>query len=652
MGALFWQNTRFQIAAVCILVVVLFDFARRRRLRIRSSRFFSAMLALACFNLVFDVVTVYTISHPLVVPAWLNRLCHQLFIGSLDTLAYCLFLYVALISRSQRKLPLWFLLVMSLPYAAALALVGFGDLHYYYVGMRAYSYGPMAYSIFLCVSVYIVAIDIYIFHYRKGFSLRRRLAIIAATLIWIAVGVIQYLRPWLLLSGLGVALMLLYIYLTFENPNEHLDHDTACFTRRAFRLMLTELCSANKRFLVLYVTLYDLPQINNRHGHRVGEKLLREVSLALQGAFSEKVFHYRGNALTVIVPDERTLRERLDEFEEHMALPILVGRQRFQPAYHIDVMPCPQYAATSDEIFELLEYLYPQTEQDVSVPVHFVTDGYVAQKARAATVLRLVENAVANDGFEVVYQPIFSVSHGGFISAEALVRLRDRETVGFVPPDEFIPIAEQHGFIIGLGEAVLSQVCRFLSAEAPQMLGVRYVEVNLSGLQMDDPDLAPSLLRILAQYEISPQLINFEVTESVAVNSGSIFQQNMKALRDAGASFSLDDFGTGYSNLSRVAEERYDLIKFDKSLIWPCFGEEPDSPRIVLESIARMSNGLRLPIVAEGVETAEQALLLQGLGVEYMQGYLYAKPLPPEAFMALLRERKNPDDSQEKEKTK
>ncbi len=637
MGSFFWQNTRFQIAAICILAVVLFDYARRKRLNLRSTRFFSAMLIIAAVNLLFDLVTVYTISHQDVVPDWLNRLCHQVFIGSLDTLAYCLFLYVALLSRKQRRLPRWFLALMSLPYLASLALILFGPLYYHFEGADGYSYGPMANSIFLCLSAYIITIDVYLLHYRREFSRRKLMTIVVATVIWIVVGVTQYLQPSLLLSSLGVSLMLLYIYLTFQSPSEYLDHDTACFNRRAFRMQLSELFSEGKQFLVLDVILYDLPRINNQHGYGVGMQMLREISAAVQSAFGERVFHYRGNALTVIVKDEETFRSQLDRLQEKLALPIQIGRQRYLTPYHIDVLSCPQFAAGDEEVFELLDYLYPRTEQDVSTSVHFADDACIAQKSRAATVLRMLEAAVANDGFDVVYQPIYAVSRGGFISAEALVRLRDRDTIGFVPPDEFIPIAEKNGLIDELGAAVLTQVCRFLSSESPQTLGIRYVEVNLSGLQMDDPALADTLLSILAQFHLEPGLINFEVTESVAVHSSATFQQNMVALRNAGASFSLDDFGTGYSNLSRLAKEPYDLIKFDKSLIWPCFGDEPDSARIVLESSARMSNSLRMPIVAEGVETDQQAEMLRTLGVEYMQGYLYAKPLPPEELMSFLR---------------
>ena len=636
MHALFWQNLHFQIAAICIMTVLVFDYFRRKRLNIAQTRCFSTLLALAVLNLALDVATVYTISHP-EVPAWLNRLCHQLFIGSMNSLSYCLFLYVTVLTRTQRRISRRFLLLLSIPYAVSMLMVVFCPLHYHVDEQHVYSFGPMAYSIFICVTIYLVIIDVYIAHYRKLFTTRKRVTIAIATAIWIVVAIVQYLKPHLLLSSLGISLMLMYIYLAFQSPGEYLDHDAGCFNRRAFRSILREQYDAQRPTWVMNLVLSDLPQLNLRYGNRTGQQLLRQISAYLQGLFGDAVFHYRGNSLAAVSHNQAKFDAAMQKLEERFTQPWAVDALRFQPAYHADVVYCPQYAKTADEVFELLDYLFGREPDDESSPhICTVCEAAAARKERALLVQQVVEQAIHSDGLSVVYQPIWNVKDGGFTSAEALVRLKDTTTAGFVGPDEFIPIAERNGWIVELGEKVLEQVCRFCAQNKPWEKGVHYIEVNLSGLQMDDPELADRLLTILRHYNIAPSFINFEVTESVAVASGEAFMRNMKALRAAGASFSLDDFGTGYSNLARVAQSHYDLIKFDKSLIWPCFGESPQSPAIVLESMANMAGALMLPIVAEGVETGEQSALLKKLGISYMQGYLYSKPLPAEGYADFL----------------
>lgn len=636
---MFLTNIRFQIASVCFLCVLGFDYFRRRKLPTLTTRVFGHMLLIAAFNLCCDIVTVYAICNIDTVSPHMLRLSHQLFIGSLDVLIYCLFIYVAVISRQQRRISRLRLALYSLPFAVSMLMVIFGGLEYYNDGVKAYSCGPMANTVYVCVTIYIFMIDAFIHHYRDNFSRRKRATILIATLIWVAVAVIQSRHPELLISGLGVSLMLMYIYLTFENPLEYYDRETSSFNRRAFRLMITELLEKNKPFYAADIVIENINRINARYGSRVGAQLIHRISGMLTERFDKLVFHYRGNALVVLEGSEKLLNERLSEAKEMLDKAWEIDGLRLRPVYHIDVIECPRYADKTDEVFGMLDYLYSAQETANGSPIRAACEETERSKRRAETVERIIEEALQSDGLEVVYQPIYSVTHGGFATAEALVRLKDTQTVGFIPPDEFIPLAEKRGLINKLGEQVVNLVCGFAARERLTQYGLRYIEVNLSGMQMDDPELAGRMREIIELHELSPAFINFEVTESVAVDACEVFRQNLQSLRLMGASFSMDDFGTGYSNLKTVAEARYDLIKFDKSLLWPCFGDKPENPRIVLENMARMAVDLKLPIVAECVETHEQAELLRSLGVEYMQGYLYSKPLRENDFVEFIRER-------------
>lgn len=168
------------------------------------------------------------------------------------------------------------------------------------------------------------------------------------------------------------------------------------------------------------------------------------------------------------------------------------------------------------------------------------------------------------------------------------------------------------------------------------MVWNKYIEVNLSGTQSMDEKLPETLLQITEKYQVEPGFINLEITETAAVHAGARLFSNMKKLRQAGCHFSMDDFGTGYSNLSQVAEINFELIKLDKSLLWPCFEEKGEKAEVILKACIDMIHRLGCSIVAEGVETEEQMKLLMAQKVEYLQGYYYARSMPETNYMEFL----------------
>ena len=173
-----------------------------------------------------------------------------------------------------------------------------------------------------------------------------------------------------------------------------------------------------------------------------------------------------------------------------------------------------------------------------------------------------------------------------------------------------------------------------------EQYGLDYIEVNISGIQATHKDIDSRLMGIIKKAGISPKNINLEITETASVKNEHRLNQNMQELRDSGFSFSMDDFGTGYSNLSQMSRTFYDLVKIDKSLLWPAFGfhtgtDEAEQKRalLLLENVIRMLHDIPTGIVAEGVETEEMAQFLIEHGVEHLQGFYYARPIPKNEFL-------------------
>ena len=265
----------------------------------------------------------------------------------------------------------------------------------------------------------------------------------------------------------------------------------------------------------------------------------------------------------------------------------------------------------------------------------FIDDEELSERRRAFELQQTIEWALENDKIEIYYQPIYNIKAGRFSSMEALVRLRD-ENGNLMMPIDFIEFAEKNGMILKLGEAIFRKVCQFIRYNHIEDYGIDYIEVNLSVIQCMQNDLAREFKNIMGEYEIAPNKINIEVTETAAINTKKTLDNNMKELLEYGTSFSLDDFGSGYSNLTYVVDMPRSIIKLDRSLTLAY--DSSDKARVATEYSVEMIHKLGLEIVVEGVETEEQYLNFKRLGVEYIQGYYFSKPIPSANVLDYVRE--------------
>ena len=216
------------------------------------------------------------------------------------------------------------------------------------------------------------------------------------------------------------------------------------------------------------------------------------------------------------------------------------------------------------------------------------------------------------------------------------MRLRDPD-MGFISPAEFIPVAEESGMIVQIDKYVLEEACRLLAETEVRALGIRYIECNLSVVDCIQSDLADRVLDTLRRYHISPEEINLEVTETAEEGVSYTMSENIRKLSREGVTFSLDDFGTGYSNLMRMTQMPLTIIKLDRSVVQPAF--ENDYSYKILLGMIRLVRTLHKRIVAEGIETEEQAVKLARLSVDHIQGFYYARPLSKDNFLRFLRDK-------------
>lgn len=632
---MFALNVRFQIASLIFMFIIIFTYIRTTKLSLLSTKFFSLYVFSATLYLFADIATVYTITHMDTVPGYINRLAHQAFIIALECCIVGLFLYVAILGKNQKRFSKFRMALLLLPFAISIVIAICGPLYYFNNGKIAYSYGPMVVGVYVTIVTYLLMTMVATFYYRNVLPAKTTISVRIAIIVWIVFAAVQFTYPGLLISSIGIVAMVLFLYLSFENPKEHIDQDIGCFNKRAFHLIISEDVNAGKPFRVVNIVIENFTDINKYFGRNMGNQLLENAYVTIKKFHGDKIYRSHTNSLTFITDsDDKNLLAYCEYLNTLFNQPFHIQNYNVSAKAHMDIIEVPKFAKTEDEIYDIIKYMAEQTNMDQFV--RSVNANYIQKMERVSQIEKMLYKAIDTDGFRVQYQPIFSTKDMHFISAEALVRLKDTDTIGYVSPEEFIPIAEQMGIILKIGAIVFEKVCMFMKENQVKNLGIHYIEINLSSLQCMDTNLPEQLNEIMKKYNINPESINLEITETAWVESGKLLQNNIDKLKEFGCSFSMDDFGTGYSNLSQMADVSYDIVKIDKSLLWRCFEADNTKAVLILQNVIGMLKDINIKIVVEGVETEEQAQWLTELGVDYFQGYLYSKPINEQDYIMFL----------------
>jgi EAL domain-containing protein (putative c-di-GMP-specific phosphodiesterase class I)/GGDEF domain-containing protein len=423
-----------------------------------------------------------------------------------------------------------------------------------------------------------------------------------------------------------------------QNRNEVVDGTTKLYNQTAFYDKLQGMISNNTPFSITLIMLEDTTRISYSLGYGYLNLITQEVAGFIKSTLTSNEKFYIRNGCFVLL-NMKHHDKLYSEAKEKLT-------NRFRKNWHINDLSInlsaticqlkfPEQISTYSEIYDYIDHLITTPSTVTKAEQIRVSEISVSNRMREQQVRKAIALAMLNQTFEVYYQPIYSVKDQRFISAEALVRLRDPK-LGNIPPDEFIPLTEREGTITKLGMQIFEMVCSFLKHSELHRLGIRYIEVNLSVVQCMQSNLIEQLSALMKKYKIHPDQICLEITETVAVNTPEIVRRLFQELDQQGMSFALDDYGSGYSNVNYILELPFNYVKLDKSIVWDYF--KNDFGKISLESTIAMMKSLNIELIAEGIETKEQADALARLGVNYLQGYYYSKPIPSEEFTALIAE--------------
>ncbi|MGN0152722.1 MAG: putative bifunctional diguanylate cyclase/phosphodiesterase [Wujia sp.] len=433
-----------------------------------------------------------------------------------------------------------------------------------------------------------------------------------------------------------LAALALTLYYYMQNPGMITDPVTRQFNRKFMGEYVQSRFVSGKKFGVIALAMDDFKFINKTYGVDNGDNLLLQIGGFLNSLkASKEVFRFGSDQFCVVVNKNPEDIDRIagfihDRFKHPWYSETQYG---IMMSASVCCIECPRDAENYGELIEVLDYAMSVAKKTSKGKVTLAKNLDLDKIKQDKAVEKAVKQAMDRDELMVYYQPIFSVSKGAYNSAEALVRLHD-ETLGWISPEIFIPIAEKNGLIIEMGEMILKKVCRFIHDFKLSETTVEYIEVNISPVQLMQLNFADRVKQIMEEYDVRPEQINIEITETATMSSASIVNENIGKLVDYGISFSLDDYGSGYANIDYINKMPFKIIKLDKFIIWDAF--KNSKAGITLEYTIGMLNALQLYIVAEGVETEEMQEHLTRIGCHYMQGWYYSKAVADTEFMKLI----------------
>lgn len=629
---MYFDIVKMQMVAGCFLILIIVEYFRYRRLPLLSSKFFIALLGFSILNLALDFTTAYTIMHLDTIPVWINRIFNTLYYISFIGIMASLYFYVDFFGREQRRETKAMLFAKVLPAFCGFIGLWFINPHYYFDGSKLYTYGTAVWVSAVFCGTYMVMICFSLF--TKEFSLGKMIRIVSGLGLWVLLMLIQILMDGVLLAAFANTVLVFSIYCAVENPLKHIDQATNCYNEKALKHMIDEVMQYNKASHFIHIHIDNYDKISSRIGVNSFNKIIQNITSTYVEKKPFVVFRRSANSFVLIAENnEIPLEEKIQNITSYVSR---AGDFAFR--FHMDIIASSAIEMYKDlqKIMDYQNYSFSYADKRI---VRYVDSSIMSIIERKDKVIELLNNAINKKGFEVYYQPIYSTKTNSFFSAEALVRMKDDTTIGYVSPQEFIPLAEREGLAGALGSIMFAKVCEFLTDERVRAMNLEYMDVNLSPIQCTNKNLYKELYKTIEDNNLNPEWINFEVTEAAVIENGTNINNMMNELRQYGCKFSLDDFGTAYSNPSVLAKNDYHVVKIDKSLLWPCFSSnnaEANRSRMVLKSVVDLIFGLGSDIVAEGIENVEQFNLLKEMGVSNMQGYFFAKPMNDRDFIEFL----------------
>ena len=623
----------YDIAALVLAVNILIHFYHKKGIRLPQTYVFIALIWLSLVTDLVDMLTVVMDQYRFpVIPVYIVNL---VYLVGFNVLPFLYYLYLFNVVKSRADWTAKDRILLYAPVGCTILMIISSPLTrliFYYNIEEGYCHGFGFPLLYISTVVYMVASICVAVRARVKLTMWQKISVCVYVMSSVLGIILQVLFPDVLVIQFAVCISLLFLYMSLESPDDDEDKGFAVYNRRGFDKMAANAVERQEPFHVLVISITNFQAVREAAGVVFGKALQKSVIDRINARIKPVPLCYLSEGrLAVIFGEKQSTEKIVTAIQEELKRPISLQDMSIQLETTLLQSDYPREVKTVEDIMDSVDYSVTLPFESSDGEVLHVTGEILEGRRRESRILQIMQQALAKKSFQVYYQPIFSVEKQKYNSAEALIRLFDRE-LGFISPEEFIPMAEKNGMILKIGEFVFRTVCEMMARERIWEKGIDYIEVNLSVVQCMQEDICEMLYGIMDEYGIPYSCINFEITETTLSND--ILWNMMERMTVGGSTFSLDDYGTGYSNLTNVLKYPFHIVKLDKSMVW--YAMENEMAMKALRHTVSMIRDLNMHIVAEGVETEEQLEILKDMGCEYLQGYYFSKPVPEKDFLAKL----------------
>lgn len=632
---MYYDIVKLQIASACFLFLIVCEFFNYKKLPLLSTKCFTGMLISAVINLVLDFITAYTILHLDTFNVGLNRALNTIYYMSFIVMIIFLYMYINFFGREQKRENRYVLIAKLIPGIVGAIILCFCNPKYYYDGNIVYTYGISVQITGIICFIY-VCMTYFDLFYHKSLSPKLIKASIGVFL-WSILMLIEVLSSGVVVSALANTILIFIIFSTVENPKMLLDQGVKCFNDRGLKLMIDEIKAHNKNCYFIHIHIDNYENLSSRLGYKNLNRVFYNMLQSYVKKYPYQAFRRTANSFVLIISSNDLIENSIKRIKEHIAKFDFLLLQ-----YHIDVVSNEAFRNHQglESILDYENYMFSYMDKR---DYRFIDDAIEKPIMRKNQIIELLKYAINHDGFDVFYQPIYDAKKEKYTQIEALVRLKDDKRLGYISPEEFIPLAEREGLIGQIGDIVFTNVCNFINESKEQISSIDTVSINISAVQCTNLNLFTGMLRQINLNNIDPHKIEFEISEEDLLSGGEKINEVLDELKRIGCNIAIDDFGLLYGNILNLTNEKIKTIKIDKSLIWPCFSSDEianNKHKVLLQEIISLIKSLGYEIIAEGIETNNQFLMLKDFGVLKHQGYYFSRPMKACDLIEFLNKQK------------
>ncbi|MDE7086706.1 MAG: EAL domain-containing protein, partial [Clostridia bacterium] len=453
----------FDYAGICVIAAVMFSFFYRQTIKTRSSQFFIAFMAVALFTVILDIVSTETLKYTQQIPLWLCYIPQILYLSALVANPVIYLFYILAVVGDKKfinKRVYWAVLV---PFAIQILFVLIspfinGAGIFWFTENKEYVHGPLLYVQYAITFAYILGSLIYVIIRRKSFTRIQEITIYLYIAICIITVIIQMIFPELLVQQFGITIAVMLIYMSLQNPQDYIDKKLGAFNGLAFETILNGNAVRGKKFGGLGVRITGLRYIGDALGEESESEILREiVQFLINEAGKKHVFVISQTKYAILLNEGVDCKNLTDKIYGRFAQPFSSNGAAISLAVNTCFIQCPEVAAQSKDVLSIMDFCLDEKNAAERNETVIAQKDILAKGQRETLILQAMRKGLKENGFEVFYQPIYSVEKNRLTSAEALIRMKDAG-LGFISPDEFIPLAEKNGLILDIGEFVFRDV--------------------------------------------------------------------------------------------------------------------------------------------------------------------------------------------------